>query len=59
MPDAPKPPSPEDDEVLDSGQEEVFSRTEVERGEIEHSAEAGRKDHDAAGAASGKGSSPP
>jgi hypothetical protein len=59
MPDTPKPPSPEDDEVLDTGQEEVFSRREVELGEIEHSSEAGRKDQGAAGATSSKGSSPP
>lgn len=25
-----------EDEILDAGQEEVFSRTEVERGESEH-----------------------
>lgn len=31
-----------DDELLDSGQEEVFSRTEVERGRVEHCTEAGR-----------------
>lgn len=48
-----KPPSPKtaglvvgglggpEDEVLESGQEEVFSRTEVESGHIEHHAEAG------------------
>ena len=39
-----------EDELLDSGQEEVFSRTEVESGEIEHQAETGgageRKRHD-------------
>ena len=29
-------PSPADDELLMDGQEEVFSRTEVERGMIEH-----------------------
>jgi hypothetical protein len=28
-------------ELLESGQEEVFSRTEVETGRIEHKAEAG------------------
>jgi hypothetical protein len=39
-PQAPKP-SPEDDEVLDVGQEEVFSRTEVELGAIEHATVAG------------------
>jgi len=39
----PKPSTPEADdrEILDTGQEEVFSRTEVERGEIEHASEAG------------------
>ena len=49
MPDTPKPPSPDENdfEVLDTGQEEVFSRTEVELGQIEHSTEAGRKDHTA------------
>jgi hypothetical protein len=30
-----------DEELLDSGQEEVFSRTEVESGRIEHHSEAG------------------
>ena len=33
------PPAPEtydDDEILDAGQEEVFSRREVELGRIEH-----------------------
>lgn len=43
---APPPPSPEDsdaDEVLDTGQEEVFSRTEVELGRIEHATDAGQK----------------
>ena len=29
------------DELLEDGQEEVFSRTEVETGRIEHKAEAG------------------
>ena len=37
-------PSPDDDEVLDVGQEEVFSRTEVELGVIEHSIGAGSAD---------------
>lgn len=61
MPDTPKPPSPEDDEVLDTGQEEVFSRTEVELGQIEHSTEAGKKHpHGEAGAGASKdGSAPP
>ena len=31
------------DEVLEVGQEEVFSRTEVELGRIEHASEAGSK----------------
>lgn len=30
-----------EDEVLEAGQEEVFSKTEVESGRIEHQAEAG------------------
>ena len=30
-----------EDELLDDGQEEVFSRTEVESGRIEHHVEAG------------------
>lgn len=30
-----------EEELLESGQEEVFSRTEVESGRIEHQAEAG------------------
>jgi hypothetical protein len=30
-----------EDELLESGQEEVFSRTEVESGRIEHHTEAG------------------
>jgi hypothetical protein len=30
-----------EDELLESGQEEVFSRTEVETGRIEHHAETG------------------
>lgn len=38
----PKRPSPRDPEVLDTGQEEVFSRTEVELGRTEHSAESGK-----------------
>ncbi len=40
--DTPKP-SPQDP-VLDTGQEEVFSRAEVELGRIEHGADAGRQD---------------
>lgn len=41
---APRPPhDPEfDQELLDTGQEEVFSRTEAELGRIEHASEAGR-----------------
>jgi len=38
---AANPPKDEDAELLETGQEEVFSRTEVETGRIEHSAEAG------------------
>lgn len=38
----PPKPSPDDDEVLDSGQEEVFSRTEVELGRIEHGHDTGK-----------------
>jgi hypothetical protein len=39
------PPGPEadSDEILDTGQEEVFSRAEVELGAIEHASEAGKK----------------
>jgi hypothetical protein len=33
----PPSPDPRDDEILDTGQEEVFSRKEVELGRIEHS----------------------
>ena len=48
-PDPPAAPSPEteDDEILDVGQEEVFSRTEVELGRIEHATEAGHRPSDA------------
>jgi len=35
-------PAPRDPEILDSGQEEVFSRTEVELGRTEHAIDAGR-----------------
>ena len=35
----PKTSPPEDLEILDTGQEEVFSRTEVESGRIEHQAD--------------------
>jgi hypothetical protein len=38
----------EDDDLLDAGQEEVFSRAEVERGVIEHGAAAGRHRESAA-----------
>lgn len=47
MPDEPRAPAPspeaDDDEILDTGQEEIFSRAEVELGVFEHSAEAGKK----------------
>jgi hypothetical protein len=43
MTQAPLKPSPQDP-VLDTGQEEVFSRAEVELGRIEHGADAGRQD---------------
>jgi hypothetical protein len=46
MPDpkTPNTPDPEpDDELLETGQEEVFSRAEVELGVIEHASEAGKK----------------
>ncbi|CAN5305035.1 hypothetical protein BH10PSE1_BH10PSE1_13360 [soil metagenome] len=36
-----------EDELLEDGQEEVFSRTEVEAGAIEHRAEAGGAENDA------------
>jgi hypothetical protein len=38
-----------ENELLESGQEEVFSRTEVESGRIEHQVEAGGDAVDAAG----------
>lgn len=38
-----------DDELLVDGQEEVFSRSEVESGRIEHQAEAGSDAHAMAG----------
>lgn len=38
-----------EDELLESGQEEVFSRTEVESGRIEHHAEAGGSGADQGG----------
>jgi len=38
---AANPPKDPDAERLDTGQEEVFSRTEVETGRIEHGAHAG------------------
>lgn len=55
----PKVPSPEadDEELLDTGQEEVFSRTEVERGRIEHATEAGRTPHPPEGGQARPGSS--
>jgi hypothetical protein len=43
-PNPPPHPSPDDDEVLDAGQEEVFSKTEVELGRIEHAHDAGKGD---------------
>lgn len=36
-----------EDELLEDGQEEVFSRSEVEGGVIEHLSEAGGDTHDA------------
>ncbi len=45
-PKTPKP-SPDDAELLDTGQEEVFSRAEVELGRIEHATEAGSGDRPA------------
>ena len=36
-----------EDELLEAGQEEVFSRTEVETGRIEHAVEAGGSTDDA------------
>jgi hypothetical protein len=36
------PEDREDDELLETGEEEVFSRTEVELGRSEHAAEAGQ-----------------
>jgi hypothetical protein len=35
-----------EDELLDDGQEEVFSRTEVKTGRIEHNVEAGGADEE-------------
>ena len=42
-PPAPDPPPKEESELLDTGQEEVFSRTEVELGRIEHNSGAAGK----------------
>lgn len=39
-----------EDELLESGQEEVFSRTEVESGRIEHQAETGGSGDEQSGA---------
>ena len=39
-----RPDDPDEQELLDVGQEEVFSRTEVELGRIEHCSEAGKAD---------------
>lgn len=36
------PTAPDEDELLETGQEEVFSRTEVELGLIEHGSTAGK-----------------
>lgn len=41
-PKAPGPEADDEPELLDTGQEEVFSRAEVEGGVIEHGAVAGR-----------------
>ena len=38
---AANPPKQKGAELLETGEEEVFSRTEVERGRIEHGAKAG------------------
>ncbi|NJC40341.1 hypothetical protein GGQ87_000599 [Brevundimonas alba] len=43
-----------EDELLESGQEEVFSRTEVESGQIEHHVEAGGPSVDQGGDSSRK-----
>lgn len=51
----PEPPDPGDDELLETGQEEVFSRTEVELGRIEHCATAGKAPDSAPEAKSGRG----
>jgi hypothetical protein len=45
---AANPPKTPGAELLETGQEEVFSRTEVETGRIEHATEAGSH-HGAAG----------
>ena len=47
----PAAPSPADPEVLDTGQEEVFSRTEVELGLVEHGVFSGSHDPPPCGAA--------
>jgi hypothetical protein len=39
---AANPPKAADDELLETGQEEVFSRTEVESGRTEHQDQAGK-----------------
>lgn len=46
---AANPPKDPHAELLESGQEEVFSRTEVEAGRIEHGAKAGAHTHAADG----------
>ena len=42
---AANPPKHADDELLETGQEEVFSRTEVETGRTEHQDVAGKHVH--------------
>src|SRR5687767_7508860 len=42
-PPEPKPEPEYDEELLETGQEEVFSRAEVELGVIEHASESGKK----------------
>jgi hypothetical protein len=42
---AANPPKEADDELLETGQEEVFSRTEVETGRTEHQDLAGKHVH--------------
>jgi hypothetical protein len=42
---AANPPKDDDDELLETGQEEVFSRSEVETGRTEHQDLAGKHVH--------------